>query len=129
MNRYDTLKAAGLCARCGKRPPRPDRVLCEECTVRRKQTFFARPNIYQYFARQAEAGMRRYKAKRDAGICVTCGRDAQGRSRCDECRAKYRDMMRRRRREQAYRAFNRDQAPRGDGGAAGHETRKPGAGV
>lgn len=36
---YLQRKDAGLCTKCGKRPARTGRTLCDECVLRRKKLF------------------------------------------------------------------------------------------
>ena len=52
-------RAAGLCLKCGKTGPAPERTLCEPCLDKRR-------------AADRERSRRRSEARRAAGICVKC---------------------------------------------------------
>ena len=69
--RYDTRREAGLCTRCGLRPPVEGGTACEPCRDARR------------------AGERaRWAARRAAGLCGTCGETTfDGASRCERCAA------------------------------------------
>ena len=68
--RYATRRAAGLCTRCGKYPPRPVRKLCEDCA-----------------AAQRDRAAKLREKRRGAAICIQCGRLASGgHARCQTCR-------------------------------------------
>ena len=75
---YEKNKAAGLCARCGSKPPIPDGVLCPECAAANRTN-----------------NLRRYHLRREAGICPDCTKPVtDGYARCGDCRAILRDYMR-----------------------------------
>ena len=101
--RTEERRAAGLCPRCGAKPPAPERTVCDGCAAKRNAASRARD------ARLREAGLPRRdpaKAKayereragrqaaerRAAGICVRCGKvpAAPERTACDECLEKRR---------------------------------------
>ena len=69
--RYDARREAGLCARCGLRPPVEGHTACEPCRDERR------------------AGEReRYAARRADGLCGRCGETTfDGASRCGRCAA------------------------------------------
>jgi len=54
-------RAAGLCVRCGKRPPLPERPVCQECSDRQHA---------QYLRNRHNTTAQKRKA---AGLCVLCG--------------------------------------------------------
>ena len=74
-------RAAGLCPRCGDRPPTPERSVCEPCGERRRiagRARDARPGC----AEGAAAGL----PSRTAGLCGRCGGPTtDGGSRCAPC--------------------------------------------
>ena len=93
--------ARGLCAKCGKEPPVPDRTLCRRCTGKRCAAERAR------YAKAKAAGRlyggrdpkerrrnargttrRRYDARRAAGLCTRCGLrpPVEGGTACEPCR-------------------------------------------
>lgn len=80
--RRERLKAAGYCATCGKRRPKPGRVTCVACL-----TYLGRYNS------------RRRQWRITAGLCYLCGVQVEDRRRCGACRAKgrayHRDYLRR----------------------------------
>ena len=103
--------AAGLCARCGKTEPVPERRLCAPCNERRNKASRARdarlraagkPRRNPAKARQYERKRSRKEraARRAEEICSRCGKRpaANGRASCEPCldkrraadRAKYR---------------------------------------
>ena len=52
--RYERLKAEGMCIRCGKVPARPDRTTCAECAKRlsdlqkhKRQRYMKRVSNYE----------------------------------------------------------------------------------
>jgi NMD protein affecting ribosome stability and mRNA decay len=94
-NRYNRLKAAGLCARCGKVPPEEGRVLCAECTQKNRDK--ARITCFQRL-RECNWLRQRYLARREKGICVRCGKAPaeDGRALCQECLAYMREYERNR---------------------------------
>lgn len=94
-NRYNRLKAAGLCVRCGKVPPKDGRVLCAQCAQKNKER--ARSN---YFLRMRECNWqnKRYAERKEKGICVRCGKAPAEdmRALCTECLAYTREYQRKR---------------------------------
>ena len=95
--------AQGLCTRCGKAPAAPGRASCETCLEKRRADDRAR------YARGKAAGKlygganpdakrrsgrteskRRQKARREAGLCIRCGRHppVEGGTTCAPCRDK-----------------------------------------
>ena len=93
--------ARGLCAKCGKTPPVPDRTLCAPCAGKRRAAERAR------YAKARAAGKlyggrdpkerrrnargrtrRRYDARREAGLCTRCGLrpPVEGGTACEPCR-------------------------------------------
>ena len=95
--------AAGLCAKCGKQPPAPDRTVCDPCAAKRNKASRARdarlraegkPRRDPARARSSER--RRYRRQADArceaGRCTRCGQApaVPERSMCEGCAAKCR---------------------------------------
>ena len=70
-------RAAGLCLKCGKRPPAPHRSQCEPCIEKRRSADLAR-----HHRQTAERAAR--------GLCPRCGKQppAPGRSMCEACNEK-----------------------------------------
>ena len=67
--RKDSRREAGMCTRCGERPPVEGGATCEPCRVSRR-----------------EANREIYAARRSTGLCVRCGAPAAaGGSRCAPC--------------------------------------------
>ena len=93
--------ARGLCPRCGKEPPAPERSLCAPCGEKRRAADRARykkaksqgklyggadPKTKRRTARRRSR--ERLLARRDAGVCTRCGKNtpAEGRTACTPCR-------------------------------------------
>ena len=73
--RWKARQAAGLCPKCGKHPPEPDRRHCAACLAK---------------VREAQA------ARRAAGLCGRCGGVLEGKYRtCARCRKLAREWSRR----------------------------------
>ena len=105
--RVERRKEAGLCLRCGDRPPAPERSVCAPCGDKRNRADRERdarlraegkPRRNRPKARQYERGRaRRETAKRTAlGLCIRCGqRPAMpGRKSCEPCLEKRREADR-----------------------------------
>ena len=99
--------ARGLCPKCGKRTPAPDRSICEPCAERARAAGRARdarlrtagkPRRDKKKARAYErARSRRQAAERIArGMCTKCGSNPveSGRRLCEPCAAKRREYDR-----------------------------------
>lgn len=69
----DKKRAAGLCPRCGKKPPKKDRELCKNCLLKARRR---RIRLYQMRLRQ--------------GLCPHCGsnREDPGIISCRKCEEK-----------------------------------------
>ena len=93
--------AQGLCPKCGKQPPAPERNLCGSCGEKRREAkraryakAKARGALYggrgvESKRRSARAGSRRLRLQRLAeGRCTRCGANSpiQGRTVCEPCR-------------------------------------------
>ena len=102
-------KAAGICARCGKAPARPDRTTCEPCAEQhrardRARHAKAKAEGIPYGGRDPEArrragrkrSRRRSEARKEAGLCIRCGQvpPAEGRAMCEPCREDRRQAKR-----------------------------------
>lgn len=61
--RYEALKAAGLCVRCGKRQPESGKFSCTRCIRKQSQ--------YKQNAFQRKGGTPRWLAM-DLGLCAVC---------------------------------------------------------
>ncbi len=92
--------AQGLCTKCGRNPPEPDRRTCEPCAVKRRKAERerydrARSAGKKYGGRPVQrkrrsariAGSKQWKARREANLCTRCGRrpPAGGRTTCEPC--------------------------------------------
>ncbi len=103
--------AGGKCTRCGKCAPEPGLKLCRRCGDKRRAAEKARRDRARaegriYAGRDPEAtrraaraaDKRRRRARRDAGLCTSCGRGppADGRSICEPCRGEQRAIERER---------------------------------
>ena len=134
-------RAQGLCPRCGKEPPVPDRSLCEPCGKKRRKAERARDakrktagkTRYKDPEKARACGRRRYKqltAERLArGLCPKCGKAplAPDRSLCEPCGKKRRKAERRR---QALRrpgpgGLPQDRAQKEQAAPAGTPRRRP----
>ena len=100
-------REAGLCPTCGKRPPAPERSVCDPCADRRNRTSRARDarlreaGLPRRDARRAreyerERARREAEVRREAGMCVQCGTApaAAGRTSCEPCLEKKREADR-----------------------------------
>ena len=100
-------REAGLCPRCGERPPEPDRALCDGCAEKRNRAGRARDARLRAqrkprrdSARAAEyerERTRREREKRRArGLCIRCGKRpaAPDRASCEPCLEKRREADR-----------------------------------
>ena len=96
-------KAEGLCGRCGRQSAAPDRSSCEPCLEKRREAdrvkYAAGKSAgLPYGGANADAkrragrakSKRRQKARKDAGLCIRCGRQppVEGGTTCTPCRAK-----------------------------------------
>ena len=111
--RYERITAeriaSGMCPRCGKARPTPDRTLCRHCGEKRCKAERARcarakaaGNLYggrdaercRAFAR--DRGRRRDQARQDARTCTRCGTHppVEGGTVCEPCRVARRDRER-----------------------------------
>ena len=95
--------AAGLCPRCGRRPPAPERSVCAPCAEKSNRASRARDarlraegksrrdpakaRVYERKRARCEAAERR-----EAGRCIRCGTApaADGRKSCEDCLEKRR---------------------------------------
>ena len=68
--RYEVRAAAGLCVKCGRRPPAAGRTRCEACLARRNA-----------------AERDQWQRRRARGNCGKCGAPSGGAARCDTCAA------------------------------------------
>ena len=68
--RYEAREAAGLCVKCGRRPPAEGRTRCEACLARRNA-----------------AERDKWNRRRTSGACGKCGAPAGGAACCETCAA------------------------------------------
>ena len=96
-------RAAGLCVKCGKTEPAPERTLCAPCLEKRRAADLARsarlraegkprrdPERAKRYER--ERSQRQHAERKAAGICTKCGR-AQARperTTCEPCAEQHR---------------------------------------
>ncbi len=94
-------RAQGLCSKCGKEPPEPERSLCTPCAEKKRKAARARyakgkaegmlyggRNV-ETRRRNARARDRRYrKAWREANLCTRCGKHpgGEGGTVCEPCK-------------------------------------------
>ncbi len=111
--RYDARREAGLCTRCGLRPPVEGGTACEPCRDARRAgerrqwaarravglcgrcgeaTFDGAARCGRCAALEAgrhrrknAAGRKRYARRRARGECTDCGAPSQGAARCEPC--------------------------------------------
>ena len=92
-------RARGLCLKCGKRPPAPERSICEPCAEKTNRASRARdarlraaglPRRDPEHAR--ERSRRQAEAQRAAGLCPACGKvpATEGLTLCEPCNEKRR---------------------------------------
>ena len=101
--------ARGMCPRCGKAKPVPDRTLCRPCGEKRRKAERARHAKARaagllYAGRDAERcrrsasdrSKRRDRARREAGLCTRCGKQqpVEGGTVCEPCHEMRRDSER-----------------------------------
>ena len=101
--RSEARRAAGLCLKCGKVPPTPDRTLCEPCLEKRRAADRARsaklraegkprrdPERARLYER--ERSRREHAERKAAGICTKCGRAPARpeRTTCEPCAEQHR---------------------------------------
>ena len=101
--------ARGMCPRCGKAKPVPDRTLCRPCGEKRRRAERARHAKARaagllYSGRDAERcrrsasdrSKRRNRARSDAGLCTRCGTNPplEGGTVCQPCRELKRESER-----------------------------------
>lgn len=96
---YAERSAAGLCPRCGARPPEPDRRLCELCAEKKRRADRARAarrraagiprhrDPEKARAAERERYRRRTEKRLQQGLCPKCGRyePDPGRTLCRSC--------------------------------------------
>ena len=111
--RYERITAEriarGMCPRCGKARPAPDRTLCRHCGGKRRKAERARCAKAKaagrlYGGRDAERcrafardrGRRRDRARQDARTCTRCGTHppVEGGTVCEPCHVARRDRER-----------------------------------
>ncbi len=101
--RVAARKAAGLCVKCGKTGPAPDRTLCTPCAEKRNAADRARSarlraagkpvrDPVQAKEYERERGRRLHAERKEAGICTKCGRAPArpDRTTCEPCAEKHR---------------------------------------
>ena len=101
--RVAARRAAGLCVRCAKAPPAPERTLCASCNEKQNRASRARdarlraenkPRRNPEHARRYERERRRtvYAGRVAAGLCARCGRAeaVPDRTTCEPCAEKHR---------------------------------------
>ena len=105
--RTEERRAAGLCPRCGERPPAPGRALCAGCAEKRNRAGRARDARLRAEAKprrdparareyERERTRREREERRTRGICVRCGQRpaAPDRASCEPCLEKRREADR-----------------------------------
>ena len=124
--RYERITAeriaGGMCPRCGKARPAPDRTLCRHCGEKRRKAERARcakakaagiqyggrdPERCRAFAR--DRSRRRDRARWDARTCMRCGTHPpiEGGTVCEPCHVARRDREREQYAARACRRFVR----------------------
>ena len=105
--RVEKRRAAGLCPRCGDRPPAPERSVCAPCAEKCNRASRARdarlraagkPRRDPERAKEYERGRARRETEKRAarGSCTRCGKHpaAPGRKSCEPCLEKRRQADR-----------------------------------
>ena len=91
--RWKANREAGLCGRCGSDLGSSQKSLCPKCA---EENLKASRKFYEnHKYKLAELHVERYKRRRAAGICVSCGKvpAAEGIVRCDVCQQKQRTAL------------------------------------
>lgn len=89
---YQLLKAAGLCPRC-KGPPKPGRVMCAACIA--DVIAYGKRHHAEQRARHRRYRKEQFHARKQAGLCVLCGRARAGDTqKCEPCRLAYNERHR-----------------------------------
>ena len=101
--RNETRRAAGLCLKCGKVPPAPERTLCDPCAEKRRAADRARSarlraegkprrDPAQAKRYERERSSRQHAERRAAGICTKCDRAPARPERtcCEPCAERHR---------------------------------------
>ena len=91
-------RAKGLCLKCGKRPPAPERSQCGPCLekdaaagrardARLRAAGIPRRDRERATAYERERSRREAEQRRAAGLCVRCGKSpaVEGRTMCEPC--------------------------------------------
>lgn len=75
---YDQRKAAGICTKCGRRPAAPGRTKCRYC--------LEYDNAVHRVKSEGRAVAQARIDRRDAGLCMDCGKPAEpGYCFCEDC--------------------------------------------
>lgn len=86
---YEFYKQRGICPYCKKEKPAPGKVACQHCIDKQKRwkENMTPEERERKKARARELVKLRYQKKKDAGICVMCGKvpAAPGRTYCEKC--------------------------------------------
>ena len=101
--RNEARRAAGLCLKCGKTEPAPERTLCEPCLEKRRAADRARSarlraegkprrDPVQAKRYERERSRRQHAERKAAGICTKCGRAPARpeRTLCEPCAEQHR---------------------------------------
>lgn len=91
MSHFTDLVKAGLCGRCGKRPPATGKSVCSKC---RNETVAINKS--------------RRASYRKKGMCVDCGKKSGNFQSCKTCRKRRKDALTRHRtslKEQVFEAY------------------------
>lgn len=88
----------GLCTQCGA-TPRENRRTCVQCAQRQKESaerYRAAHWVVRRVSRDKHAALTRkyFRAKRDAGLCASCGAPSPDHSHCAECLKRAKEMRR-----------------------------------
>lgn len=73
---FKSRVSAGLCGRCGQRPPREGKPTCVEC---RQDLNLQRKKVHD--------------TRRQNGLCIDCGKDSGGNRCCEGCREKRKQFL------------------------------------
>lgn len=86
---YQFYKQRGICPYCKKEKPEPGKVACRSCIDKQKHWAenMTPEERARKKARTRELAKLRYKKKKDAGVCVQCGKvpPTPGRTYCAKC--------------------------------------------
>lgn len=91
-DRYNFLKAHGICVQCGQRDAFQGYVRCPECieksTVASAKCWEDEGKRKKYNEREKQRRKERYEQRKKEGLCIACGKQVKNGVYCDWCKNK-----------------------------------------